>query len=292
MQSVALKDQIARHFDDLSPQLQLAARYVSKNPAEVAMRSLRQIAGRSGLSPPTYSRLARAIGFDRYEDLRDRCRKDIHRERLSLTERAMLLQKSDEGKHGAVRGSFAAIHARSAASGIQALLNGLDVEQLADVADQLVTAEKVFLVGSMTSRTMVEYLAYMANMVTANWQVVGQGASSSPATLASIDSQDTVLAIAVAPYASETVRAVQFTANAGANVIIITDDLLSPVLKHAKYSFLTTTDSYQFFPSHVALVTLLEILMGMVVRRLGDKGQKRINAVEQSNHAIGDYWQQ
>ena len=294
MQMTPIRDQIARHFAGLSPQLRRAARYVSDHPEDVATHSLRQVASKSGLTPPTYSRLARAIGFDQYEGLRDRCRNELRQTRLSLADRATLLQKPAKNNPKVGRGSFAAIHARSAVSGIQRLLDDLDTGQLAKAADHLATAENVFLIGSMSGRTMVEYLAYMANMVTANWQVVGQGATSVPATLAGIGENDAVLAIAIAPYASKTVKAVQFasTTAAGANVVIITDDLLSPILKYAKYSFLIPTESPQFFPSHVAIVTFLEILTGMVVRRLGEEGQNRINAVEQSSHAIGDYWQQ
>jgi len=292
--AITLKDQIARHFASLSPQLRLAARYVSAHPEDVATRSLRQVASRSGLTPPTYSRLARAIGFAQYEGLRDSCRKELRQSRLSLAERAALLQKPDENNPKEGRGSFAAIHAHSAVSGIQRLLDEMDVGQLAEAADQLVAAKNVYLIGSLCGRTMVEYLAYMTQMVTPNWRVVGQGASSASGILTGASENDALIAIAAAPYASETVKAVQLVADSGtgANIIVITDDLLSPLLKHASYSFLIPAESSHFFPSHVALVTFLEILTGMIVRRLGEEGQNRINAVEQSSHAIGDYWQQ
>jgi len=291
MQAATLKNRIGQHINELSPQLRLAARFVSENTQDVATHSLRQIAIKSGLTPPTYSRLARAIGFEHFEELRDSCRDELHQERLSLSERARLLQNGGDGL-SANRGMFAATHASAAVSNIQKLLDDIDVDQLVAVADLLVKAKNVHLIGSLSSRTMVEYFAYVAEMAVENWQVAGQGASSLSASLAGIGKDDVVLAIAVAPYASETVRAVQFSSEAGANVIIITDDLLSPVLIHAKFSFLTTTESPQFFPSHVAIITLIEILMGMVVRRMGKKAQKRINAVEQSNRVIGDYWKQ
>jgi len=294
MQATALKNRIVRHFNDLSPQLRRAAQYVSKHPEDVAMRSLRQIASKSGLTPPTYSRLARAIGFDDYEGLRDICRNELRQTRLSMADRAALLQETSKNNPKTGRGSFATIHAQSAVSGIQRLLDEMDVGQLAKAADQLVAAKNVYLIGSLCGRTMVEYLAYMAQMVSPNWRVVGQGASSASGILTGAGENDVLIAIAAAPYASETVRAVQLVADsaAGANIIVITDDLLSPLLKHASYSFLIPAESSLFFPSHVALVTFLEILTGMIVRRLGEEGQNRINAVEQSSHAIGDYWQQ
>jgi DNA-binding MurR/RpiR family transcriptional regulator len=288
----ALQDQISRNFSDLSPQLRRAARYVSEHPEDVAMRSLRQVAKTSGLNPPTYSRLARAIGFQHYEDLRDSCRNELRQQRLSLADRAALLQESDGSSAKSSAGSFAAAHARSAVSGIQKLIDDLNVSQLAVAADQLAKAENVFLIGSMSSRTMVEYLSYVAHMATSNWRVIGQGADSASVLLAGITERDVVLTVAIAPFASETVRAVEIAAAADACILAVTDDLQSPVLKHARFSFFIPTESPQFFPSQVAVVTFLEILIGMVVRRLGDKCQNRIDAVEKINHAIGDYWPQ
>ena len=69
-----LKKIIADHAADLSPQLRQAADFVAANPIEVSFRSMRSIAGKTGLAPPTFSRLARSLGFENYEGLREACR--------------------------------------------------------------------------------------------------------------------------------------------------------------------------------------------------------------------------
>ena len=48
--------------------------YVAANPIEVSFRSMRYIAGKTGLTPPTFSRLARSLGFESYEQLKEACR--------------------------------------------------------------------------------------------------------------------------------------------------------------------------------------------------------------------------
>jgi DNA-binding MurR/RpiR family transcriptional regulator len=58
---------ISSKYSSLSPQLQRAARFVVENPEEVATRSLRQIAASIDMSPPTFSRLAGALGYKNYE---------------------------------------------------------------------------------------------------------------------------------------------------------------------------------------------------------------------------------
>ncbi len=189
MQTATINTQISKHFVDLSPQLKVAAKYVLDNSQNVAMRSLRHIANESKLAPPTFSRLARAIGYKDYEAMRDSCRDDVQETHLSLADRAALLQKTDKMNPKEGQGSFAAIHAQAAVNGIQNLLDGLDLNQLAETAKLLSESKNVKLIGFLSSRTMIEYLHYMAQMLTDNWQVAGHGASSLPATLAKLHSR-------------------------------------------------------------------------------------------------------
>ena len=90
----SLQDRIASRFETLSPRLKVAARYVAEHPQEVAMRSLRQIAITTELAPPTFTRLARAVGCESYEELREICRSETTRKTLTFAERARSLQES------------------------------------------------------------------------------------------------------------------------------------------------------------------------------------------------------
>jgi DNA-binding MurR/RpiR family transcriptional regulator len=281
-----LGENLARHFSALSPQLQQAARYVMDHPEDVATHSLRQVAGKSGLTPPTFSRLARAIGYDEYEGLRQDCRDHLKQTRLSLAERAAIMQTDGD----VVGDTFADRHIRAAASNIQALIDSLDANRLAEAADAIAGARRVLLVGFMSGGIMLDYLAYMAGLAASNWEVAGKGGKSFASSLAGLDSRDVVIVLSVAPYVRRTVETAQMVSQAGATTVSITDNLESPVLRHADHYFLVPTDSPQFFPSHIAIVALLEVIMGMVVQRLGDGAQKRIDAVEQTSHAIRDYW--
>ena len=49
---------------DLSPQLQRAAMLLETHQRDIALLSMRDLARRCDLPPATFSRLARALGFD------------------------------------------------------------------------------------------------------------------------------------------------------------------------------------------------------------------------------------
>ena len=282
---------LGKNFVDLSPQLQNAARYVIENTDEVATRSLRQIAKQSGLSAPTYSRLARAVGYNDYETLRDKCREELKQKQLTLAERATLAKVASDPLSSSQRGLFGPQHVTTVINNLNAMVANLNTDELADVADTLAQAKKVRLVGSRSSQSMVDYLNHIANLASANWSIIGRNGVSAPVDLAGVDSETVLLAISISPYLRRTLQITEAAANAGATIIAITDDINSPILKFANHHFILPTDSLQFFPSHVTILSLLEILVGMVVKRLGDEAHSRIDSVEKLSHTIGDYYE-
>jgi hypothetical protein len=62
---------LARRYPDLPPRLQHAARFIIDNPDQIAVRSMREIARRAAVAPATMVRLARALDFADYDDMRD-----------------------------------------------------------------------------------------------------------------------------------------------------------------------------------------------------------------------------
>lgn len=66
----AVMDRLKSKSDLLSPQLRIAARHMVANPEDVALNSMRALAIEAGVKPPTMVRLAQALGFTSYDDLR------------------------------------------------------------------------------------------------------------------------------------------------------------------------------------------------------------------------------
>lgn len=284
-----IQELFATHYDGLSPQLRRAADFVAEHPVEVATRSLRQVAAATRLAPPTFSRLARALGLDAYEDLRDLCRQDLQRPRPSLAERALSLQQGDTPPGES--GSLLYRQAAAALGNVQALADRIEPERLEAAAARLCDARRVLLVGTMSSNGFLDYLAYMAGMALPNWTVAGQHRGTLTADLIDLSPEDAVLVMTKSPYARQAVEAAALARESGAYVLAISDAIQSPILPYADDGFVVAVESPQFFPSYVATLVLLETIMGLVVRHGGDAAQKRIASVEKANHDFGQYWQ-
>lgn len=70
-------DRIQQKYAGLSKKLKLAARFVADNILEVATRSLRSVASACGVSPATFSRFARELGYSNYEKMREDARETV-----------------------------------------------------------------------------------------------------------------------------------------------------------------------------------------------------------------------
>lgn len=284
----SVQERIHKHYESLSGQLQCAAKYLIENPDEVASRSLRHVASVSKLSPPTYSRLARAVGCENYEELRELCRREMKRRKFSFADKARALQFPEEANTG--QGVFIARQAAAAIDNIDNLLNTIDTNRLELLAEKLANARSVYLVGAMSSHGFVDYMAYMASMAMNNWHVLGSVTTQIGVGLAEAGGDDILLVITKSPYARSSVQAAKIACKKKLYVAAITDDVDSPVTQFADATFLVAVESPQFFSSHVATLVLIEALMGMVVSRSDSTTGQRITAVERANFELGEYW--
>lgn len=279
---------ISSKYSTLSPQLQRAARFVAENPEEVATRSLRQLAASIDMSPPTFSRLAVALGYKNYEELRESCRRLIKKQGLQFAEKAHVLrgESAEEGSSGL----FILRQGAAVIENIKQLLNSVDPDLVESAATRLAGARKVVLVGMMSSRPFVEYMGYMASMAFDNWHVLGRDLGSDASLLANVDSDTVALVIAMAPYAKRSINAADQLNKQGVEVIGITDGVNSPLCVHCNTLFFVSTETPQFFTSHAATLVLIESLIGLVVANSSEDVERKIASVEAKSHEIGDYF--
>jgi len=289
--STAIQSIVTRSYGDLSPQMRRAAQFLLDHTDEVATRSLRHVAGSAQLPPPTFSRLARALGCNTYEELRDLCRDEIRQRKSRFADKALKLLDMDANAAVSGREPYLVRQSASAISNIQTLLESTENRQLEQTAARLAAAGNVVLIGTLSSYAFVDYVSYLAGMAFPNWSVIGRGGASMCSGISGLGKHDAALVVSKEPFARRSILAARLAHEQGAYVVAITDAGHSPVWEFADSVFMVSTESPQFFTSHVAALVLLETLMGMVVKSRGADAQRRIAEVERQNHRLGEYWE-
>lgn len=273
----------------MSPQLRRAATYVLDNPSEVAVTSLRAMAEAAEVKPNTMVRMARAAGFDGYDDFREPFRSLVADTQLSFPDRARFLQSINEGgRHGALLSNMAA----AALGNVEQLFTAMDPSDLKAAADLLGAARQVNVLGVGTAQPLAENFAYVAAMSadTNAWRV-----AAIPVLGLAIDDvarmgpPDVLMAMTFSPYRSEIVDAVDLATERNVPIITVTDSWASPIVAPATHAFVVPNESPLPFSSNVATVALLEVLLAFMVADADTDVASAIDTFHANRRSAGIY---
>ncbi len=272
---------------DLSPQLRLAARFIIDQPREVGVNSMRQLATKADVHPNTLVRLAQAVGFEGYDELRERFRDFVVTGSLGgFGERARFLQRLEaEGGSSALVAGMA-----SATMGnLEELWQRQGPEALDAAADRILAARQVMVMGLGAAESLASQFSYVARMAFGHIHAIPTRATLETDDIQWLGKGDVLVAMTFQPYRTETLAAVSEAKQKGAEVIGITDSPASPLARMATQTLVAPTHTPQFFVSNVAISALLETLLAIMVARAGDEARARIEEFHARRQAQGVY---
>lgn len=287
---VELKDlleRVTRGFPALSPQLKQAARHVLGTPEDVALKSMRALAGDAGVPPSTMVRLARAAGFASYDEFRGVFQQAMRSAGADFGSRAEWLQKLPEGgRDNQVIGGMATAILRNT----EQAFRGNDVAVMVQAADRLRQARRVYVIGVGGMHPLAAYFYYVSRMALPDVRLAQPVMATMIDELTEIGPEDCAAILSVQPYASETVRTVEFVARRKAAIVALTDSRAAPIAALASDLILLPTATPQFFPSQAATIAVIETLIALIVSHGDKRVLERIKAVERHRRETGIYW--
>jgi len=285
----SIEDRIESGYDSLSARLRTAADFIAQNPVDFATRSLRSVAGQTGLAPATFTRLSRALGFDGYEDMREVARAGISRSITPFSERAGKLQADAMNDNGKQQ-PFLMRQSNACIDNITRMAQTTDTKLLDTVVDRLLRVDHVTLVGALGSAPFADYCSYLANWFVEDWSVTGKTGLTHGSSITKANGNHGFLIICKQPFVHQSLRIAELAAENGAYIVIITDSRDCPALKYSDAGFILPSESPQFFPSYAATLVFIETLIGMLVARAGPDAKERIATVELNNRRMEEFW--
>ncbi|WP_210394624.1 MurR/RpiR family transcriptional regulator [Motiliproteus sediminis] len=274
-------------YPQLTQQLQLAADYVLDNPVEVALLSIRKTAEAAGVTTSTLTRLAKTLGFDRYDQFRQMFQQAVQ-ERAPSTfgDRAQNLQEQARA-HPDSQQFFN--FASAAYQDLGQLFQEETLVLLQDAAARLTKARRVYALGFRDAYALAHHFAYVGRIAFPRFSLIRGGEGMLLSELAAIGAGDVVVVFGSDPYTAETVKAVEIIRGTGAELIAVTDSLRSPLAQGAAVAFTLANDTPHFFPSILTAVALVEALLGECVAAGGKPMLRHIAAYEERLNQLGGY---
>ena len=248
----------------LTPKLRAAAKLVIDKPNAVATTSMRSLAQQAGVTAPTMIRLAKTLGFENYSQFKSVFCDAI--DNFSFEQRASQLQQAFEAEG---EGVIVRELAESGHRNIQHFYDNLDIDACCRAADLIINASSAYVVAASGPHWIGAYMQYVGKMAVPHLRVPRTSGDGLVEGLITIGKDDVVLAMTYNPYAKQTIEAIEFALSRGAKLVYLTDSQAAPLADRATVLIQQSTESPQFFPSMVPVVSAIETLLAVIVARSG-----------------------
>jgi DNA-binding MurR/RpiR family transcriptional regulator len=262
-----LTEQIIKKFDDMPAQLQAGARFVLDRPRDVALLSMREQARQAGVQPATMTRLAKRLGMDGYDEVRELYAAAVRDGGLGFAGKAGVQVISQKLKGDR---ALAADMLKSVAKQIEQLATPASLERLVAAAKALASARRIYCLGLRSSHSVAWHLHYVLTLVgDRSTNIDGIGATG-PDALARATSRDVLLVASVLPYTRLTVELAEYAVARGIEVVAITDSEVAPLAQIAQHVVIVPTESPSFFHAMSPAFAAAEVLGAVIAGRGGD----------------------
>ncbi|MFC4277001.1 MurR/RpiR family transcriptional regulator [Achromobacter aloeverae] len=267
---------IARHFAGLPPMLQRAARYAVDNPKEIALNSMRAVAGSAGVQASAMHRLARQLGFDGYDAMRDVYRTWLAQGHATFADRASALQRGAGGNDAALIGELLQADARNLDR-----MNDPDIlRALLTARDVLAKARHIYIVGLRSLFPAAFYLNYACGMFRQDTTLLAGMGGIFADELRGARKDDALVVFSYEPYARDTVAAVEYAREKGVRIVSVTDSAVSPVAVKATALIVVENATKSLFPSVVPALSVAQTLAALLVAHGGAASVREVRQSE------------
>lgn len=274
-------------MESMSPQLQKAAAFVLDHPDDVGFSSVRDLAAAAGVKPNTMVRMARAAGFDGFEDFRSPFRFDLKSRSNPFTDRAQWLQDlSAGGEHAPLYAEIA----MAAFENLEHMFAATSAEEVRSIADRIVGSSKTYVIGVGANYALVHNFEYLTRMAVDHVFAVPHEGNSPMDDIVRAGAGDVVVSLTFEPYRSEVVEATEAARTQGATVVAVTDSHGSPIAVGADHVIIAPSNTPQFFPSTLAAAASLELLASFIVADAHPEVVSAIERFHRRRYDLGVYW--
>ena len=272
---------LTRSLGTLTPELKKAATHVLEHSNLISVTSVREMAQQADVKPNTLVRMARAIGFEGYEDFRKPFREEVIKGRDDAHVRDSWLQSHPSED---TRSSLYADLATASLGSLERLFSETTSPAIKAAADAIAQAPATYVLGTGMVNSIAAYFAYLVGMAGAKVIAIPRDGLSPAEGLQRAARDDVLVAMAFKPYQHEVVEAVSLAGARGLRVIGVSDSPASPIMTSAIHRFVVPIRPRPVFPSSLGLIALLEAIIAFMITSREDGA----SSIDGAQHPRGD----
>ena len=238
--------------------------------------SITRIAEAAGVSTPTVARTVRKLGFGGFPELQDALRLELEA-RISDP-----IKKHAYWAAGAPQGHILNRFTEKVTQNLRQTVAHVEPESFDAAANLLADSKQsVYVAGGRITHALSEYFHLHMQVIRPRVSHIRSTANSWPHDLLDIGGGDALVIYDVRRYESATLRLAEMAADRGAEILLITDQWLSPVARLARHTFACRIEAPSAWDSGLAVMLLTECLIAAVQERLWNSTETRMRELEE-----------
>jgi len=206
-----------------------------------------------GVSESTVVRFAAALGYEGYPQLQTALR-ELVRQRLTAEQRFAIASEIHED-------DILRTVLKNDAQNIRDTIEALSQEDFNDVTNRMLTAKRIYVMGLRSAAPLALFLYHYLHLIFDEVVLVQNSIGDVFEEIARISSGDLLVGISFPRYSTRTLECMRFAREHDAQVVGITDGLMSPLCKVAHVSLCARTDMASFVDSLAAPLSLINALI-------------------------------
>jgi DNA-binding MurR/RpiR family transcriptional regulator len=263
---------VRQRLDSLSPAERRLARALLASYPIAGLESVARFAERAGVSPPTVTRFITKLGFRGYPEFQENLRHEVQARLSSPLER----YREEPAHESAVKAALDASAQNLKATG--QLLSERDVKEAIDLLADV--RRGVMVVGGRVSAPLARYLAAQLHLLRPGVTLIDSERSAPAQQLIDMRKTDLLVVFDYRRYQADTIECARVAAARGSDVVLFTDQWLSPASAVARQVLVTSVENIGPFDSLVGAVALVEAVVGSVLAKLGPRAEARMQNLD------------
>ncbi|MCB2134751.1 MAG: MurR/RpiR family transcriptional regulator [Rhodobacteraceae bacterium] len=271
-----IERQIRASFDLLTRAERQLAQHVTRNYPVAALGSITALAKAADVSTPTVVRLVQKLGYKGYTDFQAALRVEVEERLISP------LTKHDRWAAGAPNTHILNRFADAVVGNLQATLGQIDHADFDAIARLLADKDrKVFAMGGRITHAMADYFVTHMKVIRQGVTLISDMSNAWPPALIDMSPGDILLAFDIRRYENNVLQLVDIATDQGAEVVLITDQWVSPAAASARYRLSAHIEVPSAWDSTVAIQVLVETLLAAVQTLTWEETQARMKRLEE-----------
>ncbi len=265
---------IQTKFSRLIKGQKLIAEYILKHYDKAAFMTAAKLGASVGVSESTVVRFANQLGYEGYPELQ-KALQELIKNKLTTAQR-IELSNDFIIPNNALKGVL-----KSDIENIRATMEKINYEAFESTVNSILNSKKIYIVGLRSSAALADFLGFYLNLILDNVKIVSYGMSDIFEQMLTLGEGDCVIGIGFPRYAMRTVETLNYAKSRGADVVAITDSVLSPLATKADYVLIAESNMASFVDSLVAPLSVINALIIAVGLKEKDKISKTFTELEQ-----------